>query len=51
MLWQIRSMVQQVLGESRGKRHTEGPNANTAAVGASSTTTLETHHNPGRVFN
>jgi hypothetical protein len=51
MLWQIRSMVQQVLGESRGKCHTEGPNANTAAVGASSTTTLETHHNPGRVFN
>jgi hypothetical protein len=36
---QIRAMVQQVLGESRGKCDTEGPDVNTTTMGTSSSTT------------
>jgi hypothetical protein len=36
---QIRAMVQQVLDESREKRHTEGPDVSAATMGASSVAT------------
>jgi hypothetical protein len=48
MLRQIRAMVQQVLGESREKRTTEGPDVNVATMGATSATTSRPHLNPGR---
>jgi hypothetical protein len=44
-------MVQQVLGASREKRHTEGPDVNTAAMGATSATALGPQLNPSRAGN
>jgi hypothetical protein len=44
-------MVQQVLGESRGKHDTEGPDVNTAAMGIGPTATPGPQPNPGRAGN
>jgi hypothetical protein len=48
---EIRAMVQQVLGESREKCHTEGSDVNTAAMGTTSATTLGPQLNLGRAGN
>jgi hypothetical protein len=48
---QIRAIVQQVLGESREKRTTEGPDVNAVAIGATSAATPGPHLNPGRAGN
>jgi hypothetical protein len=48
---QIRAMVHQVLGESREKHTTDGPEVNAAAMGATSAAMLGPHFNPGRAVN
>jgi hypothetical protein len=48
---QIRAMVQQVLGESKGKRDIEGPDVNMSTMGASSSTTPGPQFNLGRTGN
>jgi hypothetical protein len=48
---QIRTMVQQVLGEYREKHHTEGPDVNAMAMGASSAATPGPQFNPNRAGN
>jgi hypothetical protein len=44
-------MVQQVLDESRGKRHVDGSDVNAAAMGAGSATTPGLQPNPSRASN